>query len=199
MAPSLLASPTHDHSLGLSASTLRYSHLHELWHPTLVPPFHETPRSDVEFSPLVLTTSRLREFQCQDPMPLSHEFPKSRVTLFSGPTTQLSSFTTVACGMFRRVHVAFNDVIRSHHSCLSPRLTGTWYTFMHPRPIQAWNPTVISPPRINNADPFGVSWFRVSKVRASTHLELPFAEITNTLSTKLLDPMVKFFSPQSTC
>jgi hypothetical protein len=135
MAPSLLASATHDHSLGLSASTLRYSHLRELWHPTLVPPFHETPRSDVDFSPLFLATSRLREFQCRAPMPLSRESPKSRITLFSGPTTQLSPFTTVACGTFRRVHVTFNDVIRSHHSRLSPRPTGMWYISMCPRPF----------------------------------------------------------------
>jgi hypothetical protein len=135
MAPSLLASATHDRSLGLSASTLRYSHLRELWHPTLVPPFHETPRSDVDFSPLVLATSRLREFQCRAPMPLSRESPKSRITLFSGPTAQLSPFTTVACGTFRRVHVAFNDVIGSHHSRLSPRPTGTWYISMCPRPF----------------------------------------------------------------
>jgi hypothetical protein len=85
MAPSLLASAMHDHSLGLSASTLRYSHLRELWYPTLVPPFHETLRSNVDFSPLVLATSRLHEFQCRAPMPLSREFPKSRITLFSGP------------------------------------------------------------------------------------------------------------------
>jgi hypothetical protein len=92
-------------------------------------------------------------------MPLSREFPKSQVTLFSGPTTQLSSFTIVACGMFRRIHVTFNDVIGSHHSRLSPRLTGTWYAFMRPLPIQAWNPTFRSPPRINDADPFDVSGF----------------------------------------
>jgi hypothetical protein len=163
MAPSSLASATHDHSLGLSASTLRYSNLRELWHPTLVPPFHETPRSNVDFSPLVLTTSRLHASQCRAPMPLSREFPKSRVTLFFGPTAQLSSFTTVACGTFRRVHVSFNDVIRSHHSRLSPRLTGTWYTFMDPRPIQAWNPMVRSPPWIHDADLFGVSGFQHQK------------------------------------
>jgi hypothetical protein len=130
-----LASSTHDHSLGLSASTLRYSHLRELWHPTLVPPFHETPRSDVDFSPLVLATSRLREFQCRAPMPLSRESPKSRIPLFSGPTAQLSPFTTVACGTFRRVHITFNDLIGSHHSLLSPRPTGTWYISMCPRPF----------------------------------------------------------------
>jgi hypothetical protein len=164
MAPSSLASATHDRSLGLSARTLRYSHLHELWHPTLVPPFHETLRIDVDFSPLVLATSRLRESQCRAPMPLSREFSKSRVTLFFGPTAQLSSFTTAACGTFRRVHITFNDVIGSHHSRLSPRLTGTWYAFMHPRPIQAWNPTVRSPPWINGADPFDVSGFPPWKV-----------------------------------
>jgi hypothetical protein len=135
MAPSSLASAMHDHSLGLNASTLCYSHLRELWRPTLVPPFHETSRSDVEFSPLILATSRLCEFQCQAPMPLSRESPKSRITLFSGPTTQLSPFTTVSCGTFRRVHVAFNDVIGSHHSHLSPRPTGTWYISMCPRPF----------------------------------------------------------------
>jgi hypothetical protein len=164
MAPSSLASATHDRSLGMSAITLRYSHLHELWHPTLITPFHETPRSDVDFSPLVLATSRLRKSQCRAPMPLSREFPKLRVTLFSGPTAQLSSFTTVACGTFRRVHVTFNDVIGSHHSRLSPRLTGTWYAFMRPFLIQAWNPTIRSPPQINGADPFGVSGFPPWKV-----------------------------------
>jgi hypothetical protein len=159
MAPSLLASSTHDSSLGLSASTLRYSRLRELWHPTLVPSFHETLRSDVDFSPLVLSTSRLREFQCRAPMSLSRESPKSRITLFSDPTAQLSPFTTVACGTFRRVHVAFNDIIGSHHSRLSLRPTGTWYAFIHPRPIQAWNPTVRSLPQINGADHFGNSEF----------------------------------------
>jgi hypothetical protein len=114
---------------------LRYSHLRELWHPTLVPPFHETPRSDVDFSPLVLATSRLREFHCQAPMHLSREFPKSRVTLFSGPTAQLSPFTTVAGGTFMRVHVAFNDVIGSHLSRFSLHPTGTWYFAMCPRPF----------------------------------------------------------------
>jgi hypothetical protein len=133
MAPSSLASATHDRSLGLSASTLRYSHLRELWHPTLVPSFHETLRSDVDFSPLVLATSRLRESQCRAPMPLSREFPKSRVTLFSGPTAQLSPFTTMACGTFRRVHVTFNDVIGSHLSRFSSCPTGTWYFAMCPR------------------------------------------------------------------
>jgi hypothetical protein len=160
MAPSSLASATHDRSLGLSASTLLYSYLRELWRPTLVPPFHETLRSDVDFSPLVLATSRLREFQCRAPMPLSHESPKSRITLFSGATAQLSPFTTMACGTFRRVHVAFNDVIGSHHSRLSSRLTGTWYAFMHPSPIQAWNPTVRFPPQINGVDLLAFQSFR---------------------------------------
>jgi hypothetical protein len=132
---SLLASATHDHSLGLSAIPLRYSHLHELWHPTLVPPFHETPRSDVDFSPLVLATSRLREFHCHAPMHLSREFPKSRVTLFSRPTAQLSLFTTMVGGIFMRVHVAFNDVIGSHLSRFSLHPIGTWYFAMCPRPI----------------------------------------------------------------
>jgi len=190
MAPSSLVSTTHDRSLGLSASTLRYSHLRELWHPTLVPPFHETPRIDVDFSPLILATSRLCEFQCRAPMPLSRESPKSRITLFSGPTTQLSPFTTVACGMFRRVHVAFNDVIGSHHSRLSPRLTGTWYTFMRPRPIQAWNPTVRSPPRINDANPFGVLGFPPWKVpipcyQDSRYRDSRFPEMGN-LTTRVL-------------
>jgi hypothetical protein len=133
MAPSSQASATHDHSLGLSASTLLYSHLHELWHPTLAPPFHETLRIDVEFSPLVLATSRLHEFQCQAPMHLSHESTKLRITLSSGPIAQLSPFTTMACGTFMRVHIAFHDVIGSHLSRFSLHPTGTWYFAMCPR------------------------------------------------------------------
>jgi hypothetical protein len=77
MASSSLASATHDHSLGLSASPLHYVHLRELWHPILVPPFYKTPRSDVDFSPLVLATLQLHKFHCQAPMHLSREFPKS--------------------------------------------------------------------------------------------------------------------------
>jgi hypothetical protein len=37
--------------------------------------------------------------------------------------------------MFMRVHVAFNDVIGSHHSHFSSQPTGTWYTSMCPRPF----------------------------------------------------------------
>jgi hypothetical protein len=51
-------------------------------------------------------------------------------------TTQLSPTTMVARGTFRRVHVAFNDVIGSHHSRFSSRPTSTWYTSMCPRPFQ---------------------------------------------------------------
>jgi hypothetical protein len=66
-------------------------------------------------------------------MHLSREFPKSRVILFSGPTAQLSPFTTVAGGTFMRVHVTFNDVIGSHLSRFSLHPTGTWYFAMCPR------------------------------------------------------------------
>jgi hypothetical protein len=128
MAPSSLASATHDRSLGLSASTLHYSHLRELWHPTLVPPFHETPRSDVDFSPLVLATSRLRKSQCRAPMPLSHEFPEIASYFILRPTTQLSPFTTAACGTFMRVPILSPvssthwHVVRIHVSMSNPSM-----------------------------------------------------------------------------
>jgi hypothetical protein len=110
---------------------------------------------------------------------------------------QWSPTTTVARGTFMRVHVAFNDVIRSHHSHFSSRPTGTWYISMCPCPfLVKSNRSDLS--QIYNANPFGVSGFRASEVRASTHLELPFAEILKSLSIKLLDPTVKFFSPRST-
>jgi hypothetical protein len=110
-----------------------------------------------------LATSRVGVLSLRAP-PL--RILKSRITLFSGPTAQLSPFTTVARGTFRRVHVTFGDVFGSHHSHLSSRLTGTWYAFMRPRPFQARNPTVRSPPQINDADLFGISGFRASGVRA---------------------------------
>jgi hypothetical protein len=91
---------------------------------------------------------------------------KSRITLFSGPTSQLSPFTTMACGTFRRVHITFGDVFRFHHSHLSSQLTGMWYAFMRPCPFQARNPTVRSPLQINNADLFSISGFRALGVHA---------------------------------
>jgi hypothetical protein len=61
---------------------------------------------------------------------------KLRFTLFSGPTAQPSPLTAVERGMFWRVHITLGDVIGSHHSRLSSRLTGTWYTLMCPRTFQ---------------------------------------------------------------
>jgi hypothetical protein len=117
-------------------------------------------------------------------MLLSRKSPKSQITLFFGPIAQLFPFTIVAHGTFRRVHVPFNDVIGSHHSRLSSRLTGTWYAFMHPRPIQAWNPTVRSPPQINGVDLFGISWFsgvRVSRFPHSCAIQKGFKPCTYSL------------------
>jgi hypothetical protein len=46
---------------------------------------------------------------------------------------QWSPTTTVASGTFMRVHITFNDVIRSHLSRFSSQPTGTWYISMCPR------------------------------------------------------------------
>jgi hypothetical protein len=124
--------------------------------------------------------------------------PDSRTSNLSspGPTAQLSP-TPVARGTFRRVHVTFGDVIGSHHSRLSSRLTGTWCTPMCPRPFQG-NPMVrlLSDLRRRSFRRFGVS---ASGVRASPHLELSFAEILKLLSTLPLDPTVKFLSYDLRC
>jgi hypothetical protein len=53
--------------------------------------------------------------------------------------------------------------------------------------------------QIYNTDLFSVSGFRASGVRASTHLKLPFAEISKLLSTLPLDQMVKFLSYDLRC
>jgi hypothetical protein len=133
------------------------------------------------------------------PNPLSLQLPNSEIpiSLPLGPQYTVSPLTTVARGTFRRVHVTFGDVIGSHHSRLSSRLTGTWCTPMCPRPFQG-NPTVrlLSDLRRRSFRRFGVS---ASGVRASTHLELSFAEILKLLSTLPLDPTVKFLSYDLRC
>jgi hypothetical protein len=48
-------------------SLLCYSNIHKLWHPTLAPPFHETPRSDVDFSPRILATHDFMSFNVELP------------------------------------------------------------------------------------------------------------------------------------
>jgi hypothetical protein len=190
MALSSLGSATHDRSLGLSlsVSTLRYSHLRELWRPTLAPPFHETPRSDVDFSPLVLATSRLREFQCQAPMHLSRESTKSRITLSSGPTAQLSPFTTVACGTFMRVHVAFNDVIGSHLSRFSLHPTGTWYFAMCLR----GSPPLTRPQSylLSGFQTFQSRNTNVLRVRDSPNPDMLFLRYTRTVDHSMVQPSI---------
>jgi hypothetical protein len=116
--------------------------------------------------------------------------PKFQFTLLSEPTIQLSPLITVACGMFRKVHITFGDVIRSHHSRLSSRLTGTWSTPMYPRPFQG-NPTI----RLLFDLWRRYFWhFEVSTlgVCASPHLELPFVEILKLRSILPLDLMVTY-------
>jgi hypothetical protein len=53
--------------------------------------------------------------------------------------------------------------------------------------------------QIYGADLFSVSGFRASGVHASTHLELPFAEILKLLSTLPLDQTVKLLSYDLWC
>jgi hypothetical protein len=113
-----------------------------------------------------------------------------------------------------------------HSIVVTHNYGGTWYINEVPRcfltmssvpPLSLFSPThwhmvqihvSTSIPRkiqrsdlsqIYSADSFGVSGFRASKVRASTHLELPFAEIMKSLPTNLLDPTVKFFSHNLWC
>jgi hypothetical protein len=52
--------------------------------------------------------------------PFQH--PTSEISIYftlRAHIAQFSPTTTVAHGTFRRVHVTFNDVIGSHHSCIS--------------------------------------------------------------------------------
>jgi hypothetical protein len=115
---------------------------------------------------------------------------KFRFTLLFGPTIHLSPLIMMAYSTFRKVHITFSDVIRSHHSRLSSRLTGTWCTPMCPHPFQG-NPTVrlLSDLWHRSFRRFGVS---TSGVRASPHLELLFAEIMKLRSILRLDPMVTY-------
>jgi hypothetical protein len=53
--------------------------------------------------------------------------------------------------------------------------------------------------QIYGANLFGISGFWASRVRASTHLELPFAEILKLLSTLPLDQIVKLLSYDLQC
>jgi hypothetical protein len=137
-----------------------------------------------------LLASGSRSTRLSTPCHSNSRILKFRFTLLSGPTVQLSPLITVARGTFRKVHVTFGDVIGSHHSRLSSRLTGTWCTPMCPRPFQG-NPTVrlLSDLRRRSFRRFGVS---ASGVRASPHLELPFAEILKLRSILPLDPTVTY-------
>jgi hypothetical protein len=145
---------------------LCYSHLPELWHPTLAPPFHEISRSDVDFSPRIIATCDFTSFNVE--LLCSYlANPRNRELLYS-PIPQHNCFPSPPW-----------HVVRSGGS-MSPSVTslgpttltcpvdslGTWYIFMHPCPFQARNLMVISPPQINDTDPFSISGFRASGVRA---------------------------------
>jgi hypothetical protein len=56
------------------------------------------------------------------------DFRNSDLLYPLGPHNTTVSTSTVVSGTLRWVHVTYDDVIGSHHSRLSPRLTGTWYT-----------------------------------------------------------------------
>jgi hypothetical protein len=92
--------------------------------------------------------------------------------------------------MFRRVCITIGDIIGSYHSRLYSRLTGTWYTFMHPRPFQE-KPMVRLLPQIYDAYLF--QYFGVSRIGSLCipHLEISFAEILNYDLLFHFDPMVK--------
>jgi hypothetical protein len=97
----------------------------------------------------------------------------------------------VARGTFRRVHVTFGDIIGSHHSCLSFQLAGTWCTSMCPHPFQS-KIQQLDFSWIYYAYPFGILGFLASGVRASSPLELLFAETPKLRSILPLDPMVTY-------
>jgi hypothetical protein len=101
----------------------------------------------------------------------------------------------VARGTFRRVHLIFGDIIGSTTlACLFRihwHVVHTHVSMSIPSEIQ-W----LYLSQIYGADIFGVSGIGV---RATTHLELPFAEIPKLLSTLPLDPMVKFLSYDLRC
>ena len=65
--------------------------------------------------------------------PPTSEFPT--YSTLRAHIAQWSPTTTIACDTFTRVHVAFNDFIRSHLSHFSSRPTGMWYISMSPHPF----------------------------------------------------------------
>jgi hypothetical protein len=99
--------------------------------------------------------------------------------------TQLFPTTTVACGMLRRVHVTFDDVIGSYHVHFSFREFG-FREFVRQH-ISLFPIAEIAKlrftfrliqrssflPLIYGVDHFGTLEFRASGVRASTHLSFP--------------------------